>query len=620
LNTVKTNFSISATIMLCSLLLPSIVQSKTTQLEEVLQLIKASKHIDLDVLGPKMEETLNQETSPEKKAKQLILLINIYFSDGFQDKFINYAKQLKQHSMKYQLKEDAFIAELFLLPDQLDIQFRSQAFFEKLNSLKNNLDDSYSERALYQIDIMLTILTPSSFKFSQEQVLMNHLAKIKESGTQSKYQFFFYKALSTSHSQIDLMLEYSKKMLEFALENNMPVNRDVLLHNLGYSYHFRRMTAKSRQCIDLQLELAFESGDAQKIFFAQARELEQYDQEQNYSAMLELVDRIKSSDYKPSEFWQNFVDYYQAVAFAYTGQVEQAEATYQRIYDFLNKPELARHALSKYLNAHILFNQQKYIESKHEFNDYWWHRYNQVLQQQEQHIDEIRAQFQVLVDEKNESISLAEYRLKQFKWISALLLLSTLVIAFLVIRTKRDAKVLTAQHKKMKILSRTDDLTQLFNRRYIQKRLYEEFELYLRNPQTKASLLMIDLDHFKSINDTYGHATGDLVLEIVARIIDERSRKTDLFARYGGEEFLLLLRNTDADNALKLAEKIRTAIESKAIEFKGKTIHITCSIGISAFNEHLETCHDWIQQADMAMYQSKQNGRNQTTVYSTESK
>lgn len=201
-----------------------------------------------------------------------------------------------------------------------------------------------------------------------------------------------------------------------------------------------------------------------------------------------------------------------------------------------------------------------------------------------------------------------------------MLLILTTVIAYLVLRTKSDAKVLAEQHKKMKRLSRTDDLTQLYNRRYIQKQLYEEFELYLRKPQTNASLLMIDLDHFKAINDTYGHAAGDLVLEIVARMIDERSRKTDLFARYGGEEFLLLLRNTDADNALKLAEKIRTAIEPKAIEFQGKIIHVTCSIGISAFNESFETCHDWIQQADMAMYQSKQNGRNQTTVYSIESK
>lgn len=617
---VKSHIYIFISLLIGTSLFSSFAQSQNTQLDEILQLIKDSDYLDLSVMGPTMEEKLHKETAPENKAKQLILLTNIYFSDGLQDNFINYAQKLKQHSLKHQLKEEAYIADLFLLPGQMNIQFKSQTFFEKLQSLKQNLSTGFSERVTYQIDIMLTILTPASFKFSQEQALLNHLAKIEESGKQSPYQYFFYKALSTSHSEIDLMLDYSRKLLTFARKNNMPINRNVLLHNLGYSYHFRRMTAQSRQCVDLQLEIAFESGQPKEIFYAQARELEQFDQEQNYSAMLELVDTIKASEYQPSEFWQNFVDYYQAVAQSYTGQIEQAEATFHRMDDFLNQPELVRYALSQYLQAHILFNQQQYEQSKQVFNDYWWLRYNQVLQQQEQHINEIRTQFQGLVAAKNDSISLAENRLKQFKWLTALLLILTTVIAYLVLRTKSDAKVLAEQHKKMKRLSRTDDLTQLYNRRYIQKRLYEEFELYLRKPQTNASLLMIDLDHFKAINDTYGHAAGDLVLEIVARMIDERSRKTDLFARYGGEEFLLLLRNTDADNALKLAEKIRTAIESKAIEFQGKIIHVTCSIGISAFNESLETCHDWIQQADMAMYQSKQNGRNQTTVYSIESK
>lgn len=241
---------------------------------------------------------------------------------------------------------------------------------------------------------------------------------------------------------------------------------------------------------------------------------------------------------------------------------------------------------------------------------------NHVLLQQEQHVNEVRDQFLVLVDDKNKSIALAEKYLTQFKWLSVLLMLLCGVIALLILRTKRDAKALALQHKKLEKISRTDDLTQLYNRRYIHKRLFEEFELYLRQPHTKASLLMIDLDHFKSINDNYGHASGDLVLQKIACVIDEKSRGTDLCARYGGEEFLLLLRNANAENAFNLAEKIRKSIQSTEVECNGKAINLTASIGVAAFNEHIEAYHDWIQQADMAMYQSKKNGRNQSTVFS----
>ncbi len=196
-----------------------------------------------------------------------------------------------------------------------------------------------------------------------------------------------------------------------------------------------------------------------------------------------------------------------------------------------------------------------------------------------------------------------------------ILILLILVIVFLIIRIKQITKQLSTQQQQLEKLSRIDDQTQLFNKWYFLKRLYEDFELYLRNPQTEAVLLMIDLDHFKNINETYGHASGDLVLEIVARIITQRTRKTDLCARYGGKEFLLLLRNTNADNAFKLAEELRADIQATKIQLADENINITCSIGIAAYNKQLQTCHDWIQYADKAMHLSKRKGRNRSTVH-----
>lgn len=589
-------------------------QGTQESLDEVLELIEKTDHIDLLILGPQLEAKLNNDLLPEEKSELLITLINSYFSDGFQDKFIGFAQQLDQHSKKYGLKEEAQIAALFLLPGQMGIRFRTKAFYEKLLSLKENLDKDLDDRVLYQIDIMLITLNPSSFKFSQQQALMNHIRKVDETGQYKLYNYFFYKALATLHSQIDLILRYSKEMLLFAQAHHLPVNRNVMLHSIGYTFHFRKMTKESRKCIELQLKIAHEINDPLLIFKAQTRELEQLDQENDYQAMLDLVSRIKASDYQPSEHWRNFVDYYEAVARAYTGQVDLAQATYERLFDFLNSPELQRHNLPDYLNAHILFNQKQFEASKQAMSDYWWHRYNYVLQQQEKHIDEIRNQFLTLVNEKTASIELANQRLRTFQWLITVLLLLISVIAFLIIRTKKDARKLVTQHKKLEQVSRVDDLTKLYNRRYFLKCLNEEFESFCKNDKDNACLLMIDIDHFKAINDNHGHASGDLALQKVAEIIKQQSHQSTLCARYGGEEFILLLRGSNLENTFQFAENLRRAIQSNKIMIEGQTICITCSIGIAAYS-NTSKYHDWIKNADSAMYQSKRNGRNQTTVF-----
>lgn len=598
--------------MLCA---QSLAQSTDDTLDEVLQLIDESDAIDLLVLGPQLESRLEAPLLPEEKSDLLITLINGYFSDGFQDKFIGFAEQLEQHSEQHQLREEAQIAALFLLPERMGVRFRTQAFHETLLSMKGALDDDLDDRVLYQIDIMLTTLNPSSFKFSQQQALMNHITRIEETGQHQLYKYFFYKALATLHSQIDVILQYSKEMLIFAREHQLPVNRHVMLHNLGHTFHFRRMTDASRKCMELQRKIALQSHDALVLFRAQTRELEQLDQEQDYHAMLELIAQINAGDYRPSPHWRNFVDYYQAVAHAHTGQVDLAQATYDRLYDFLNSPELKRHDLPDYLKAQILFNQGQHEASRQAINDYWWHRYNHVLDQQEQHIEEIRDQFLTLVDEKTASIELANDRLWTFMWLSALLLLLSLVIAFLIVRTKKDARTLAAQHAKLERLSRIDDLTQLFNRRYFLQRLNQAFEQCQDGAAEDMSLLMIDVDHFKAINDNHGHATGDRVLEMVAQVITEHADESTVSARYGGEEFLVLLNNTTKADAFETAEALRMAIESTHINVGSKHINVTCSIGIASCNERLLDCQSWIQNADIAMYQSKENGRNQTTRF-----
>jgi diguanylate cyclase (GGDEF)-like protein len=169
-------------------------------------------------------------------------------------------------------------------------------------------------------------------------------------------------------------------------------------------------------------------------------------------------------------------------------------------------------------------------------------------------------------------------------------------------------------HDKVKLLSATDGLTGLLNYRRFQERLLELFDRVNRHPEP-FSLLMIDIDYFKKVNDTFGHPAGDAVIKKVSSILTRLVRKVDVVARYGGEEFVVLLVKTDAGQALRMAERIRKAVISNPASWKGKKITASVSIGISGQPEDATRREDLVAYADRALYASKQGGRNRTTLY-----
>jgi diguanylate cyclase (GGDEF)-like protein len=159
-------------------------------------------------------------------------------------------------------------------------------------------------------------------------------------------------------------------------------------------------------------------------------------------------------------------------------------------------------------------------------------------------------------------------------------------------------------------MANKDFLTQVWNRRYMDRRVQEFFSLARRHGH-ELSLVYLDADHFKKINDTYGHAAGDEVLKSFAAIMQQQIRDTDLVARVGGEEFVLVLPETGIEGALQVATKLRENI--KAFEFLGdKRIKMTASIGVMTLSEDpgLSSSHDLIEAADKYAYQSKTGGRD----------
>ena len=177
-------------------------------------------------------------------------------------------------------------------------------------------------------------------------------------------------------------------------------------------------------------------------------------------------------------------------------------------------------------------------------------------------------------------------------------------------------EAIRAGQEKLIQRANTDSLTELYNHRYFQERLAAELSRAARYKHP-LSMVMLDVDHFKNLNDTYGHPFGDLVLQQIAKILVGESRDIDIVARYGGEEFALILPETKTKDALILAERLRSAIQHHPfIEPEGRSVPVTISLGLSQYPVHSLEREGLIMAADLAMYQSKTLGRNRVTAYS----
>ncbi len=175
----------------------------------------------------------------------------------------------------------------------------------------------------------------------------------------------------------------------------------------------------------------------------------------------------------------------------------------------------------------------------------------------------------------------------------------------------RDVTEETAYKQELIKLAQRDPLTGSYNRRYLKGFLEEELYRCVRYHRP-MSLIMLDIDYFKQINDQYGHPFGDKVLKIIASTIQASIRKSERFARYGGEEFCIVMPETAIEGALVFSEKIRVLIEEITLYSDKTLVKITASFGVAAFTEKVKDIETLIKKADDALYKAKRGGRNQT--------
>lgn len=173
---------------------------------------------------------------------------------------------------------------------------------------------------------------------------------------------------------------------------------------------------------------------------------------------------------------------------------------------------------------------------------------------------------------------------------------------------------LQSANNQLKHLSRTDRLTGLNNRGHWEEELKREYSRHRRYGST-AALVIFDIDHFKKVNDTFGHPAGDKVIQVVADVVRQEIRDTDIAGRYGGEEFVILLPDVDSAGARLFAERLRQTVEDLKVSYEGQAIPFTISLGVADLAQSSNDHKQLIEWADHALYNSKRNGRNQVSVH-----
>lgn len=183
------------------------------------------------------------------------------------------------------------------------------------------------------------------------------------------------------------------------------------------------------------------------------------------------------------------------------------------------------------------------------------------------------------------------------------------------LRIKALQDKINSKRRELEALSVTDDLTKLLNHRAMQQRLRDEFRRAQRYNEP-LSVLMLDIDHFKEVNDRFGHQFGDMVLQQLAQVMLDCVRQIDVVARYGGEEFLIILPQTHFSGSLTVADRIWRAIKAEEFTDQSHKHHLTASIGISFYpNKNVNSVDDLVSFADEALYQAKREGRDRICLH-----
>lgn len=573
---------------------------------EVLSKLKQLDGLDLELVYPTYLSNWQQAAGPQQQLSAVYDIITLAPPMAGETKFY---LELSRLATKLNLTEYQQIAELYLLLNKLDFDIKKSK--QSLLNWRANLEDTLTNRVKSHYLWLLSKVDRSPATMQQ---IMQHYLELKQQQILKKERFLLLNAMRYHDQILEQKRTSSHLAFDYALKYQFPIDRNTYLYNQIILLIDNAEYALALSHAEFYLSLASKLDNQVELFFA--NQLNGYVLlfSQDYQNALQFIETAEQFQAHVTQRWRMQNQRFKARALLHLGDLEQAKLAHQQDAEYLltapplDTREFHFHQLNQ---GYILLLQGQSHLAIDTIENTFYRAYSEIISERNDNVSKIRELANKELDAKMQAKANQK---------SLLLALTVLALFFILtcislIHQIRLRKALQLSRDHAVAISRTDSLTQLNTRQFFQQRLTEEFNRLTRYSNSPACLLMLDVDNFKAINDTYGHLAGDLALITVGKVIKQRTRASDVSGRCGGEEFIILLPETTQQEAYVFAESLRQTMATATTQYQSTELQFTTSIGIAAFTTELDSISQWIDQADKAMYQAKTSGRNKVVCY-----
>lgn len=599
-----------AVLFLCS---SFIVNAKLTESQrqgylDLLPLILTNVHLHKPIIVKKWEReflSLTDERQQLALAYKISLLANTPKSNAY-----NY-KRLKRLAEKVGDEEMNQIADFHLA--HMEFSFYSDEYRKSIKAWRNKMPAKLSKRL--EANYLKRLSSSETSEYVLQQLIRGY-STLKFNNELIPEQMKLLVEITVDELDIDKRLAAERRILVLTQQHKLPMHIFITIQNIANFLYFNHQEYDiAQKYIDVHIELAKKKNNKGDLFSGYFMQAGVFFFTEDYTSASIFYEKARKLVQHVHPYFKPYVYSYESRAKVVNGNAVQAQLLLQEYKKYYkNKP------FNQYTNGYDILIMETYLDIYNSNTQQALLGIGKIikLSDEKNQISKRNALLKIKKMAVNEQKShlLAEQRLFYFQIISVVLMAICLLVVALVIYQIKVQKELKNSEKHLLQISRTDGLTQLNNRKYWEECLQHQYNRLKRYQTPKTSLLILDIDHFKKVNDVYGHTVGDKAIISVTELLRELSRETDITGRYGGEEYVSILPNTDAQQAEVLAERIRKAIEANSIAADdGQEIKLTVSLGISMFTTELTSHTEWLKQADSALYQAKESGRNKTIIF-----
>lgn len=600
-------------MLLCSLLLssPLVAQYNKQQSADaaiVFNKLQQLDGLDTQVVLPKYQIDYENAENDLARLKAIYTIITLVPSAHPKQRV--YYQELKRLAQALQLKEYEQVAILHLALHQAHSTNGDPA--ATLASWRQKMPNRLTDRVHAHYLRQLSRIDKSQ---STIQLINQYYLSLELANTLPQERFMLLDSARRYDQVLEQKRARTKRVFEYALKYQYPINRLTYLYNQIILLIDNAEYTMAKQHADYYLQLATKLNDQTELFFANQITGYVLIFQQDFDSALAYLNNAQKYEKGLPIRWQMQNKRFTARALLLQGQLQQAKDNHLLDQTYLAsnpKLDLRERHFHNINQSYITLLENNTLEGMAMIEQIFYLAYAEVISERNNNISKIRELASKELQARVRANTNSNYLLITLV-ILALLFIS---ICFSLVRQIKLRKELQISRDVAVKMGRTDGLTKLNNRQYFQECLEVEFNRLKRYHHASASLLILDLDKFKSINDSYGHLAGDQVLKKVADLIKKRIRRPDVCGRLGGEEFAILLPETSTKGAIAFAKDLRSALANTKIKHEQNLINCTASIGLASFDHNLTSTNQWVDQADKALYRAKTQGRDQVVTFS----